>query len=384
MEKKNFTEIVRKVCAQFNPTLNVTPIQFRRFNVTQVFAGVVVPKDQIDSFLTIFSKLLNVSKQVMEKYYNRFNAHSEMVEALNKLQAICNTDQLETILQKGFELIQDVQEFKTSEVIPDIQNVEILRPVRKTIYNTEWIDYLIKYGDSWREYVKSDHVKCKIQEQIYLNMIDDVKKGKFNGFIYLRKKKNRKNKSKRKIIRFKKFASSQSNLHDQNQVKDTRLRKRKQSINYREESDEEDDDNNVFPVECILEERRLNNNTEYLVKWKGYDSDSAEWVKEEDILSRELIDDFYERKSKIENDIIEENNESIEIPISPISPVSDTSESTLKSFSWNNIEFDDSEDETENLLKTQFTENYDETKSKYEQIYDGKNNLKFMFTQLRQ
>src|SRR5690606_22856418 len=117
-----------------------------------------------------------------------------------------------------------------------------------------------------------------------------------------------------------KFASSQSNLHDQNQVKDTRLRKRKQSINYREESDEEDDDNNVFPVECILKERRLNNNTEYLVKWKGYDSDCAEWVKEEDILSRELIDDFHERKSKIENDIIEENNESIEIPISPISP----------------------------------------------------------------
>src|SRR5690606_31638699 len=116
---------------------------------------------------------------------------------------------------------QDVQEFKTSEVIPDIQNAEILRPVRKTINNTEWIDYLIKYGDLWREYVKSDHVKRKIQEQIYLNIIDDAKNGKFNGFIYLRKKKNRKNKSKRKIIRSKKIASSQSNSDDQNQVSDT-------------------------------------------------------------------------------------------------------------------------------------------------------------------
>ena len=37
MEKSNFTEVIRSVCAQFNPVLDITPIQFRRFNVTMVF-----------------------------------------------------------------------------------------------------------------------------------------------------------------------------------------------------------------------------------------------------------------------------------------------------------------------------------------------------------
>jgi hypothetical protein len=169
MEKRNFTEIIRNVCAQFNPVLDITPIQFRRFNVTMVFSGQVVPKEEINSFITIFSMLLGCSEDVMKNYYNRWNAFHEMDKALNLIQQTFYSKELTDSIEEGIKLLEKFQGMQSHQ-LPIQQSENIQRPVRKLLNDDDWLQYLCEFTD-WEKFAHSKQRVCKRQVKIYKRKI---------------------------------------------------------------------------------------------------------------------------------------------------------------------------------------------------------------------
>lgn len=286
LEKKNFTDIVRTVVARFNPVLNVSPIQFRRFNVTIIFQGIVIPKEEIESFLEIYSKLLNVSKEVMKKYYNRFNAHGDMVKALQKLQKPFEDEEFHKMIQEGLELYESTPEFQTEE-IPDIDKKEIKGPIRLTYNDEEWLQDLADLKEEWLKYVNWNIKEIRKEVEKYVEKLE--KKGiVFKKF--KRKRKRMKNKYKRK----KKIKLSNTQTEGYN------LRKRK-PINFKEIDDDEidgeteinyDNEDDRFEVEKIIDHKIIDGKLYYKLKWK--DLNEITWEPEESVDDcSELLDEYW-------------------------------------------------------------------------------------------
>ena len=169
MEKSNFTEVIRSVCAQFNPVLDITPIQFRRFNVTMVFSGQIVPKDQVDSFISIFSLLLGCSESVMKRYYNRWNTFYEMDKALNTIQKVFYTKELTDAIEEGIKLLDSLDGMNT-KLLPAQDVSKITRPIRTQIDDDEFIQYLSKVKN-WEKLSNKKQFRCMEQVKRYKKLI---------------------------------------------------------------------------------------------------------------------------------------------------------------------------------------------------------------------
>lgn len=72
MEHDIFTKEVKVIVQLFNPFLRVTPIDWRRMTVTDLFRGVMDnPFRTMDDLVKVLSIHLNVGLSVMEEHYNR-------------------------------------------------------------------------------------------------------------------------------------------------------------------------------------------------------------------------------------------------------------------------------------------------------------------------
>ena len=58
---------------------------------------------------------------------------------------------------------------------------------------------------------------------------------------------------------------------------------------------EEEQQDEVFSVEKIISKKVVGGKTEYLLKWKGYDSDENTWEPEENLDCQDLLDEFNKR-----------------------------------------------------------------------------------------
>uniref|UniRef100_A0A914UTQ6 Chromo domain-containing protein n=1 Tax=Plectus sambesii TaxID=2011161 RepID=A0A914UTQ6_9BILA len=58
---------------------------------------------------------------------------------------------------------------------------------------------------------------------------------------------------------------------------------------------------NVFAAECIMRERRRKGKTEYLVKWKGWNSRHNSWEPTENILDARLLQEFADRQDRVKD-----------------------------------------------------------------------------------
>jgi hypothetical protein len=58
------------------------------------------------------------------------------------------------------------------------------------------------------------------------------------------------------------------------------------------EIDEEQQEEEVFSVEKIVSKRVVGGKTQYLLKWKGYDSDENTWEPEENLDCQDLLEEF--------------------------------------------------------------------------------------------
>jgi hypothetical protein len=56
-------------------------------------------------------------------------------------------------------------------------------------------------------------------------------------------------------------------------------------------------DSDVYTAERIHSKRKRNGVTQYLIKWKGYSLKKSTWEPEENIIDRNLITDFENRKA---------------------------------------------------------------------------------------
>ena len=295
LEKKNFTEIVRSVIAKFNPVLNITPIQFRRFNVTMVFQGLVVPKEELEDFLDMFSKLLNVSKEVMKKYYNRFNAHADMITALQKLQQPFKDEEFQLMCTEGIDLFSNTPEFKVVDV-PDVDSHDIKRPVRLTYDDSEWLMVLKEMNDNWLKFVPWKFGKVVKEVNIYIEKLREL--GAKISENYGRKKCKKKGKRKR-------------NSRDE----EYRTKKRIKKIKTENNTKQNQDDNGKLQyedfkeikvidndeIEELLDVKKIDGKFYYLATWKR--SDRTTWVEECDTgFPIHLLDLLKKKKNLIGSD----------------------------------------------------------------------------------
>ena len=58
------------------------------------------------------------------------------------------------------------------------------------------------------------------------------------------------------------------------------------------EVDEGQQEEEVFSVEKIVSKRVAGGKTQYLLKWKGYDSDENTWEPEENLDCQDLLEEF--------------------------------------------------------------------------------------------
>lgn len=67
----------------------------------------------------------------------------------------------------------------------------------------------------------------------------------------------------------------------------------------------EDDCNREYIVERILDRRVRNNRTEYFLKWQGYSNNFNSWEPEENIVSKNELNDFnrrFDEEQRIKNE----------------------------------------------------------------------------------
>lgn len=57
----------------------------------------------------------------------------------------------------------------------------------------------------------------------------------------------------------------------------------------------EQQEEEVFSVEKIVSKKVVEGKTQYLLKWKGYDSDENTWEPEENLDCQDLLDEFNKR-----------------------------------------------------------------------------------------
>lgn len=69
----------------------------------------------------------------------------------------------------------------------------------------------------------------------------------------------------------------------------------------------------VYQVEKVLGKRFQNGRLEYLLKWKGYPNSENCWEPEENILSRDLIEEF-ERSNQMENEDLMSDDKTLKMP----------------------------------------------------------------------
>lgn len=86
MQLRVLTKEVKRLSAKFNPSLSITPIQFRRMTLTEVFKGSISFDMEFEVFLSHLADYLNVDKVVMKEHYNRFSVLNQNVEVQKLLQ----------------------------------------------------------------------------------------------------------------------------------------------------------------------------------------------------------------------------------------------------------------------------------------------------------
>lgn len=64
---------------------------------------------------------------------------------------------------------------------------------------------------------------------------------------------------------------------------------------------EEEQGEEVFSVEKIVSKKVVGGKTQYLLKWKGYDSDENTWEPEENLDCQDLLEEF-NRKTKMRDE----------------------------------------------------------------------------------
>lgn len=87
MEFNQVTCIIKSIIKEFNPYLSITPIEFQRMTLTDVFAGQVDVSDykDMDTFLQHLGEYLNVTPSVMKRHYNRYEPFKETLAVLSSL-----------------------------------------------------------------------------------------------------------------------------------------------------------------------------------------------------------------------------------------------------------------------------------------------------------
>ena len=71
--------------------------------------------------------------------------------------------------------------------------------------------------------------------------------------------------------------------------------------NRKRKARDEEHEEEVFSVEKIVSKRVVGGKTQYLLKWKGYDSDENTWEPEENLDCQDLLEEF-NRKTRLRDE----------------------------------------------------------------------------------
>lgn len=109
----------------------------------------------------------------MKKYYNRFNAHADMITALQKLQQPFKDEEFQLMCTEGIDLFSNTPEFKVVDV-PDVDSHDIKRPVRLTYDDSEWLMVLKEMNDNWLKFVPWKFGKVVKEVNIYIEKLREL------------------------------------------------------------------------------------------------------------------------------------------------------------------------------------------------------------------
>ena len=76
---------MKDVSQEFNPFLSITPIQWRRMYISDVFAERIKTASSFEDFISDVSDFLNVTPRVMKDHYARASKFTENINTQNSL-----------------------------------------------------------------------------------------------------------------------------------------------------------------------------------------------------------------------------------------------------------------------------------------------------------
>ena len=83
---------------------------------------------------------------------------------------------------------------------------------------------------------------------------------------------------------------------------------------------EQQEEEEVFSVEKIVSKQVVGGKTQYLLKWKGYNSDENTWEPEENLDCQDLLDEFNKRtKMREEAQVVAANSGNASVSVTTAS-----------------------------------------------------------------
>lgn len=290
LEYKVFSAIIVKISKKFNPLLNISPIQWRRMYISDVFANRIATAEiPLQQFILELGDYLNVTPKVMDGHYNRaskFDGNKSVQYTLTKDLM----EELDDTYNQSLELSN--YSLSDSSNISEYAGSKITRLMRETTDDTKWdkiyTNYLLEkevalsirkrkrsvFDSSSSSSTSDDEILEDNQQALESDISGEEKLFNKKRFISSSSENEFEFKNEPLMVDDKDFIVDQQCNNSSAFEDDVADIDEQHNL-----ADVDDDEEPEFEVESILNKKfdLIQNQVCYLVKWKGFSRKDATW-----------------------------------------------------------------------------------------------------------
>jgi len=141
LEHKDYSKHFTRFISRFNPDLKITPIETRRQGITNLFGNRIESSKDHRELVRMAERYFNVGNSVMEKYYNRYNYYSQLLEIQTLMVKSMISEDTQNYISQINEYLQKLVGYKSNITNKNEKEIKLL--VRLTPYDDKWNEYLL-------------------------------------------------------------------------------------------------------------------------------------------------------------------------------------------------------------------------------------------------